>query len=835
MMQEHQDSSGSSFILHLSLFQLGTVLSRLRPYALLAVLALFFFADLLWHPTQVLYSDHSDLLEETLPTKRFLVRSWQETGEVPLWCPYSYAGMPFVHDVKVAAFYPLYLPLYLLPETALGAALSWLVVLHVIIAGWCMYSYAAFQGLKPRGAWVAAVGYMFAGKWILHLLAAGHSFMAPLAWLPLVCLGLEAAQQRRSLLPATAAGAAFALILLGAHPQLTLYSGLFVALWTLGPALQQAGYLNGDGPRSRRRTRAALSRWLLQGACCLAVAVALSAVELFPALEATRQATRAVGVSSEMDLKHALWVLLCSVGPSWSGWEDRGGLGILWLATACCAPLLGRGQVRFQAIIWVGLILFALGGAAVLQSLPGFSLFRLPSRMFLLAALPLALLAGSTVQSLFEGPALTPLQRRHCRKSLVLFVSAGALLASGLASIQYLSWTASKGQSANRASTFQDLLFALPTSAWVYWIFVLLAAPALFWLLGQRSAERPTWLSPPLAQRLWQGILLAELWIPTWTLVDVRPVEDIYRPSSCVRFLVGQDGDEAFSPWRVLDRGVPGQDHITPLNPGLALVSQIELVRGYNSLDVRRYREYLQVLAGIDTPLRPREGPFGFPILKTFAIKNRPLLDLLGVRFLLQPQALPLELSGCPLQITDESPEAYLVIAGGRQRLPPFVVYENPQVFPRAFVVTGAEPWPKGGGAMRVLKTTDLRRTALLENWPGPPVPAGVASLRPARIREYHPNHVVVDVSGLGPGFLVLADIWYPGWKCTVDGQAAALYRADYLFRATPLPEGAREVVFTFSPSSYSYGRLVSVVSLTLLILLLPGLLVKRKIAGHAS
>src|SRR5215468_4363328 len=115
---------------------------RVRPYLTISALALVFFAPLVAHPTGVLYSDHSDMLAMHLPMKRFLVRSWQETGELPLWNPYSFGGMPFIHDVQVGAFYPLHWPLFLLPEEQVGAAMSWLIVIHVIIAGWCMYAYA---------------------------------------------------------------------------------------------------------------------------------------------------------------------------------------------------------------------------------------------------------------------------------------------------------------------------------------------------------------------------------------------------------------------------------------------------------------------------------------------------------------------------------------------------------------------------------------------------------------------------------------------------------------------------------------------------------------------
>ncbi len=173
---------------------------RIIPPLILAALALLFFGDLVLHPTQVLYSDHSDLFAEHLPAKRFLVRSWQETGELPLWCPHIFAGSPFVHYPQVAMFYPPHWPLLLLPENYVGAGLSWLIVLHVILAGWGAYACARSQGLGQPAALVAGCGFMLAGKWMLHLLAAGHYITIGLAWLPWVLLLLEGAIRQRSFL-----------------------------------------------------------------------------------------------------------------------------------------------------------------------------------------------------------------------------------------------------------------------------------------------------------------------------------------------------------------------------------------------------------------------------------------------------------------------------------------------------------------------------------------------------------------------------------------------------------------------------------------------------------
>jgi hypothetical protein len=765
---------------------------RLGPCLLLALLALLLFGKAILHPDQVLYSDRSDLLEETLPAKRFLVRSWHETGELPLWNPYSYAGMPFLHDVKVGVFYPPHWPLLLLPEAALGGALTWLVVLHVVIAGWGTFAYARFRGLGVAGSLVAAVGFMFAGKWLLHLLAAGHYFMAPVAWLPLVLLGLEAAVTRRSLAWATFAGAAFALILLGAHPQITFYSGVFVGLWTLGAALESAGYLGGGSPRSGRRTAASLARWLGYGVWCVLVGVALAAVELLPAMEATAEATRGGGVGAAASGEYAWQLFLSLIGPSSGGqfWERRAAFGVLWLATAALAPLLRGGRARFEAAVLALLVIFALGGAALVQSLPGFGLFQNYTRILIPGSLALALLAGTAVDALAaSGPS--PSLRRARRGFLGLAVGTAVLAAWAALGTPW--WP--------------------PAVAW--WGVVLLGIPLLGVLAG-------TVLTPARAV-VWGALLLAESWALSLPLLEVRSAEDMYRPSEAVRYL-----DEHALLARVMDRGLdalpkgvtvpgfPNEPSVTPLTPGLALIERIEPVRGYNSLDVLRYKEYLQMIAGRDDQVVPRSGPLGFPVLGYFPVKNKPLLDLLGVRYLLQPADAPLDSAGWEPVLTDDAPEAYQIIVGGRRVLPPFRLYENPAAFPRAFVVGQARPLPDRKDLLRDLGQTDFHRVVLLEGHPGGTA-SDRADLRPAEVTKHQPNLVAVQADG--PGFLVLADVDFPGWNATIDGQPTRLYRADYLFRAVELPAGRHEVVFHFEPASYRRGRVVSLVAAGLLVL----------------
>jgi hypothetical protein len=767
---------------------------RLAPFIALILLGLALFAPLALRPMATLYSDHSDLLALHLPSKKFLVRSWRETGALPLWCPYAFAGMPFVHDVQAAAFYPFTLPLYFLSEQALGPAMSWILVAHVVAAGCCMYGYARHQGLSELGAFVAGMGYMLVGKWMLHLLAAGHYNMIPLAWLPLMLLCLERAAAGRSMLWAAWAGAVFSLFILCAYPYLTLYAGAFAAVWTLAPALQRAGFLESD--KHEVGLARALARWFIAGSCTVLVACLLGAVQLLPALEASTQSSRAMGVGADSAfLANSLRAVFRLIGPGLTSadhWEQRGNFGLIWVVAAALAPLLRTGRTRFQALVCLGLIIYALGGAAVLQRLPGFNLFRLPVRALLLAGLPLSLLAGVTTESLFLHGEPSPELRRAARKLAILVT------------VILLVLTASYAEALRGDGT--SLRFDL------YWLCLPVMAGMAFWLVGLLMLA--TW------QRwLWTAILLVDAWLLAWPLVAVRSDAIIYAPSPIVRALLQSERDHQ----RVLDRPPGGLQASGPLWPGLAVVLGQEAIEGFNPIDVARFKKYLQFISGEDKPLVSLRDVWTLPTLPNFPVHNKQLLDLLGVAFIMQPAEWGPQTGGAgdppgnpswtPIA-QDPQPEAYDLGSGGMRLLPPYALYQDKDAFPRVFVVHRAVPLP--ANAMPALLSTDLRQTVLLEDWNQTITPTGAAT-GSATIRQYLPNSISIQVTASAPGFLVLADVWFPGWVFRIDGQPAPLYRADYLFRAAAVPAGAHEVVFSFEPASYRIGKLTSLAGLALL------------------
>jgi hypothetical protein len=85
-----------------------------------------------------------------------------------------------------------------------------------------------------------------------------------------------------------------------------------------------------------------------------------------------------------------------------------------------------------------------------------------------------------------------------------------------------------------------------------------------------------------------------------------------------------------------------------------------------------------------------------------------------------------------------------------------------------------------------------------------------------ARISEYENHRISCEVEARMPGFLVLLDSFYPGWRAYVDGRETPILRANYAFRAVEIPEGEHRVEFVYEPMAAKAGIAVSSLALLL-------------------
>jgi hypothetical protein len=219
----------------------------------------------------------------------------------------------------------------------------------------------------------------------------------------------------------------------------------------------------------------------------------------------------------------------------------------------------------------------------------------------------------------------------------------------------------------------------------------------------------------------------------------------------------------------------------------------------------------------------PPENHSGFAYHARFPLSSSVRVQSVEVRPLVPKAYLRIE----RLWLIDEggasSTLAQLVNMGDHTlsyRSEDVAVYRNHDVLPRAFVVHRARAVQdddqalqilRGGGLdphSEVLLATDQVLSSLFAD--------SVADR--ADLLTYDSRRVTVEVDTAADGYLVLTDAWYPGWRVRVDGQEAALLRADVIFRAVQVPAGSHVVEFEYAPQSFRTGVLVSVTAFIVLL-----------------
>lgn len=119
-------------------------------------------------------------------------------------------------------------------------------------------------------------------------------------------------------------------------------------------------------------------------------------------------------------------------------------------------------------------------------------------------------------------------------------------------------------------------------------------------------------------------------------------------------------------------------------------------------------------------------------------------------------------------------------------------VYENSAFMPRAWLA------PAG---------TDL---AALE------APATVTA---AAVRDVTATHMTFDVQAPEAGYLVISEVWYPGWAATVNGAAATIEPVNGALRAVAVPAGASTVEMAYRPRSFTWGLWAALAGIAILII----------------
>jgi hypothetical protein len=164
-------------------------------------------------------------------------------------------------------------------------------------------------------------------------------------------------------------------------------------------------------------------------------------------------------------------------------------------------------------------------------------------------------------------------------------------------------------------------------------------------------------------------------------------------------------------------------------------------------------------------------------------------------------------------------------------------VYEALDVLPRAYAVHHTRVIDDDTAALAAMADPafDPARTAILAAGHELGDPQSDRSISPVTVLSYEPEEIILQASLPEPGYVVLSDSWYPGWKATVDGQEATTERANLSFRAVHVPQGTHTVRWTYQSKSFLYGAGISAITLLAIVAACLALFFRRRPSVQGS
>ena len=715
---------------------------------------------------------YSDLWLFNYPFKDWY-RGMLLSGQLPFWTNLIGNGYPVFAELQVGALYPLHLILFRLFPTAFAYHLN--IYLHFALAGvfTALFSRVSLR-LSSWAALLSGLVYALSGFFLTHVHQINLLEVA--AYLPLMFLATERLVTTRRFAWAFVGAVVFTLQILAGYIEFFFYTAILTAAWFVLIA-----FLFKEEP-AKRLTPAVIGMIIMY-----TLGIGMSAAQLLPTWELTQYSQRAEGVKLET-ASATVWplrTLIMFVNPgAYDLYAPEPGYHPLAPTTVNISALYGYAGL-------VSLVLAVFAASVVRKR------YVVIFTIFLIGSLVYGI-GRSTQLFTILWEVVPGLKYFRFPVKILFFIEFSLAVLAGFG-----------------FDTLRDRLEKAKSFA----------------LLTKRSFFK-VFLSATVIL-----LVVVDLYFNNFKRVlKVVSAEEWFSGHEAVEFLT-QELDSLR--YRFYSHGTNNLDYAVVRDPVRQKDFQNILPVDYNMIYrlpanrewVALFLERQQALNSMRTSLDPQQGILGIPV------EMKRSLDLQGVQFLVAD--LPIEDSELELakEIPFSQPVDHLAYFGGADgqvqtvRVPARAtyIYRNRTAQPRALFVAQSRIVEGGEAALRTVLGEDFdpEREVVLEegNEGGQEDEIGKGEARIIADRE---NALEIAVDSAVPGYLVLADTYYPGWKATVNGVLAPILRANYAFRAIPVPAGEHTVQFTFEPTHWRAGLLISGISLIITIIGLGFTLVKR-------
>jgi hypothetical protein len=737
------------------------------------------------------------------PRHLWIHRSFM-TGSWPVWDPYAAAGQPTFPDALNQLFLPPVLLLRALPAVP---GFNLLVAAPFPLAALGMWLFLR-RHVSETSAALGAIAFSASGP----VVSTGNfpNLSWSMAWVPWI---MWAADRDRVAPSARGFG------LLAAMIALQMLSGEPVTM--AGTIALLVAYLIVC-PEQHAPVRAHAGT-VLRAVGAISAAAMISAVQLVPMALAASESPRGLMRTDNFWSVHPLWLVesvlphvfgdtflqynaqLPWIYPLNSGRDPffySLSVGLVALLFGVLGALCGPRRRRFfwLTVVAVGLVA-AFGDytpiyPVVQRMVPALRSFRYPAKFLLFASFGLAALAANAADAL-EGrgaaSGFSSLPRGAIKATCGVGVAGALALVtliwlvlvaplSGAQAFHALGVSVGLADPAAGAAYLFSAVPPLATRA-----LVVLAASALLVYLGWAGGREGR-----LARMLLFSLATVELLDasaglnpvlsasrlgpPAWTVaLAAHPAERFYFGGKFRGTLTQDDLDLRGIQWRS-PRGVTVEEGRTLLMANLAVTPAAWGVRELISDDLPQLWPIAQARAV--TEFERADGA-----------RRLRFLARGGVRYCLLPS--PGHPGAAPLQRVGE-------------QFGTMAVYECVADARRAYVVAKASIVADLTTQLERLfeESFDADSTVMLERTAPDAVGSpGASSAASARITTDADQEVTIDAAaGDEGGYLVLKDSFDPAWRAEVDGQPAALLRANALYRAIRISPGPHTIRFTYRP-----------------------------------
>lgn len=720
---------------------------------------LFLFLEPLFTPQNIL--NFSDVIHVWYFFKYFTVESFKKFGELPLWNPLIYSGVPFAGNPQSTLFYPPFILFFFVP---VQWAVTVMFALHLVFAGTGFYIFARRKNLSFGVSLFSCAVFILNWKVIGHVFAGHLTQTCSWAYIPWLFLSVENLSEKPDFRNTVLISVCASLIFLCGQMQIFYYQMMIGSVYLI--------YLIISGESGIIFKTVAL--YFISAV----TALVLAAVSIIPILELISQFHRSGGTDYYFATSYSLrfrdlvtliyphFFVQPAPGSNTANkffWESAVYAGILPLFLGLISyKYQNRKNYLFFVYLLLFSLLFSLGANApvfkiMYIAVPGIKYFRCPARMFLFGSFSIALLSGFGFQYILNTAGSNSI-KHLCR--LIFIVGLILVVLNEL--LFYLGGKIVPGYS-------RSIVILLISGAVLF-----------FWNKGY------------LSKKMFRGIVFAvtlfDLGALAYPLIESIPADEIFPYSKIYKPIIKDN-----SAFRVFDNA-----GVLPQYAGAYY--NLAQIGGDEPVMLGNYLDYINKMYLSDNA----DGKFsqtlqGFPVADFRQKFDCALLNLLNVKYVYSVyhiKTVPFE----EIESFDMEEIGLAHFCGKypmKVKIPKLFesktyLYRNPCCLPRGFAVQSD------------IGSIDTAVDSVLY---GCGKNNGIIE---AQAGYYSPNKISFKTDCTEPSYFVASEIRYPGWKAYVNGTQTAIIPVKNLFRGLNLPAGKNIVEFVYKPESYFSGKYVS-------------------------